>query len=88
MGGVYEIVFPSSHNVIPVDIEFEDWDLQRKRFQHEMCAIEDVGWVRTYTAVSGRVYTMRHSAWCHGGQTDPFFGCSAVAAVTRSPVAG
>ena len=43
VGGIYEIVFPSSHNVIAIDIEFEDWDLQSKRFQPQMCAIEDVG---------------------------------------------
>ena len=43
VGGIYEIVCPSSHNVIPIDIELEDWDLQNERVKLQIYAIEDVG---------------------------------------------
>ena len=43
VGGIYSIVCPSSHNVIPIDIKFEDWDLQNERLKIQFCAIEYVG---------------------------------------------
>ena len=43
VGGIYEVVCPSSHNVIPIDIELEDWDLQSQRVQLQICAIKDIG---------------------------------------------
>ena len=73
VGGIYEVVFPSSHNVIPIDIELEDWDLQSERDKFQMCTNRRCCRAMTYTAVGGRVYAIQRSIWCHGGQTSLFF---------------
>ena len=43
VGGIYEVVLSSSHNVIPIDIKLEDWDLQNERVKLQVCAIDHVG---------------------------------------------
>ena len=43
VGGVDIMVYPSSHNVMPIHIKFEDWDLQNERLRIEICAINYVG---------------------------------------------
>ena len=85
VGGIYVVVSSSSHDVIPIDIELEDWDLQNDRVKLQIWAIEHV---------SGQyLHRCRWQSICHSTQRlVPWWAdvplSHAVAAVTLWPGGG